>query len=91
MCQGNNIDFVLRNKIDEHFKWNTPEELEGVLVSLEEVLGSLTEAKLHVTQAAVAKDHDKEGERISSGVWSACQMALGPSASRRWTNSNVLL
>jgi len=29
--------------------------------------------------------------KMSRGVWSACQTALGLSASRRWTNSNVLL
>ena len=42
------IDFVPRNKIDEHSKWNTAQELEGVLMSAQEVFGSLTEAKLDV-------------------------------------------
>ena len=48
--------------VDEHFKWNTAQEFEGVLMSAQEVFGSLTEAKLEVTKAAVAKHHDKEGE-----------------------------
>src|ERR1700737_697050 len=48
--------------VDEHFKWNTAEEFEGVLMSAQEVFGSLTEAKLEITQAAVAKHHDKERE-----------------------------
>ena len=48
--------------VDDYFKWNTAQEFEGVLMSLEEVFGSLTEAKLEITKAAVAKHHDKEGE-----------------------------
>lgn len=51
--------------VDEHFKWNTTDKFEGVLMSLEEVFGSLTEAKLEVTKAAVAKHHDKERESSS--------------------------
>jgi hypothetical protein len=41
--------------VDEHFKWNTADECEGVLMSLEEVFGSLTEAKLEVTKADASK------------------------------------
>src|SRR2546430_2075303 len=48
--------------VDEHFGWNTAQELEGVLMSLEEVFGSLSQAELDVTQPAIAKHHDKEGE-----------------------------
>src|SRR6516162_2772747 len=48
--------------VDEYFKGNTAEELEGVLMSAQEVFGSFTETKLEVTKAAVAKHHDKEGE-----------------------------
>src|SRR5438105_15454360 len=54
--------------VDEHFKWKTADEFEGVLMSLEEVFGSLTEAKLEVTKAAVAKHHDKEGESPPGGA-----------------------
>src|SRR3984893_364754 len=46
--------------IDEHLKWNTAQELEGVLMSAQEVFGRLAEAKFEVRQAAVAKHHDKE-------------------------------
>jgi hypothetical protein len=48
--------------VDEHFTRNTAGEFEGVLMSAQEVFGSLTKAKLEVTKAAVAKRHDKEGE-----------------------------
>ena len=46
--------------VDENLGGNTAEEFEGVLMSAQEVFGSLTEAKLEITQAAVAKHHDKE-------------------------------
>jgi hypothetical protein len=41
--------------IDEHLKWNITQELEGILMGAQEVFGSLAEAKLEVTKAAVAK------------------------------------
>ena len=51
--------------VDEHFTWNTTQEFEGVLMSAQEVFGSLAETKLEVTKAAVAKHHDKERESSS--------------------------
>src|SRR5260221_3478699 len=48
--------------VDEYFGWNTAKKLEGVLMSLQEVFGRLTQAELDVTHATVAKHHDKEGE-----------------------------
>ena len=54
--------------VDEHLKWNTAQELEGVLMSAQEVFGRLAEAKLEVTQAAVAKHHDKERQSSPSGA-----------------------
>src|SRR5271165_3137418 len=50
--------------VDEHLKWNTAKELECVLMSAQEVFGRLAEAKLEVTQAAVAKHHDKKDSRL---------------------------
>ena len=41
--------------VDEHFGRNTAEKLQSVLMSGQEVLGRFAEAKLEVTQAAVAK------------------------------------
>jgi len=46
--------------VDKHFGWDTAKKLEGVLMGLEEVFGSLAQAELDVNQAAVAKHHDKE-------------------------------
>ena len=51
--------------IDEHLKWNTAQELEGILMGAQEVFGRLAETKLEVTKAAVAKHHDKERESSS--------------------------
>src|SRR5437868_9323145 len=51
--------------VDEHFKWNTADEFEGVLMSAQEVFGRLAKAELEVTKATVAKHHDKEGESPS--------------------------
>src|SRR5260221_1515801 len=48
--------------VDEYFGWNTAKNLEGVLMSLQEVFGRLTQAELDVAHATVAKHHDKEGE-----------------------------
>jgi hypothetical protein len=38
------------------------EKVEGVLVTLEEVLLALPQSELHIHQAAVTQDRDKEGE-----------------------------
>src|ERR1700746_426274 len=46
--------------VDKYFGRDTAKKLQGVLVSLEEVFGSLSQAELDVNQAAVAKHHDKE-------------------------------
>src|SRR5262249_41587806 len=46
--------------VDKYFGWDTAKKLEGVLMGLEEVFGSLAQAELDVNQAAVAKHHDKE-------------------------------
>ena len=54
--------------IDEHLKWNTAQELEGVLMSAQEVFGRLAEAKFEVRQAAVAKHHDKERQSPPGGA-----------------------
>jgi len=54
--------------VDEHTGWDTVKKLEGVLMSLQEVFGSLFEAELDVAQAAVAKHHDKEREPSSCGA-----------------------
>src|SRR5262249_31672903 len=54
--------------VDKYFGWDTAKKLEGVLMGLEEVFGSLFEAELDVAQAAVAKHHDKEREPSSCGA-----------------------
>src|SRR5215469_15559980 len=51
--------------VNEHFFWDTAKELEGILMSLEEVFGSLFEAELKVAVAAVTQHHDEEGESPS--------------------------
>src|SRR5260370_36779075 len=45
--------------IDEHLKWNTAEELECVLMGAKEAFGTLSKAKLEVTQGGVAWPHNK--------------------------------
>ena len=52
--------------VDEDFVRHAAEKLQSVLVSGQEVLCRFAEAKLEVTQAAVAKHHDKEGEPSAS-------------------------
>jgi hypothetical protein len=46
--------------VDDNFGRNSAKKLQSVLVSSQEVLCRFAEAKLEVTQAAVAKHHDKE-------------------------------
>ena len=46
--------------VDDNFGRNFAKKLQSVLVSGQEVLCRFAEAKLEVTQAAVAKHHDKE-------------------------------
>src|ERR1700737_2770898 len=52
--------------VDDNFGRNSAKKLEGVLMGAQEVFGSLAEAKLEVTQAAVAKHHNKEREPSAS-------------------------
>jgi hypothetical protein len=54
--------------IDEHLNWNTAQELEGVLMSAQEVFGRLAEARLETREAAMAKHQDKEVVWFSSVV-----------------------
>jgi hypothetical protein len=52
--------------VDEHFGRNTAKELEGVLVSGQEVLGCFAQGKLDVAQPAVTEHHNKEREPPAS-------------------------
>ena len=52
--------------VDEDFGRNPTEELQGILVGGQEVLGCFTQGKLDVAQPAVAEHHDKEGEPSTS-------------------------
>jgi hypothetical protein len=52
--------------VDEDFVRNAAEKLQSVLVSGQEVLRCLAQGKLDITQPAVAKHHDKEGEPSAS-------------------------
>ena len=52
--------------VDEHFGRNTAKELEGVLVSGQEVLRCFAQGKLDVAQPAVTEHHDKEREPSAS-------------------------
>src|ERR1700750_1332141 len=54
--------------VDDNFGRNSAKILQSVLVSGQEVLCRFAEAKLEVTQAAVAKHRHKEGERAASGA-----------------------
>ena len=52
--------------VDEDFGRNPTEELQGILVGGQEVLGCFAQGKLDVAQPAVAEHHDKEGEPSTS-------------------------
>ena len=41
--------------VDQYFGWDTVKKLEGILMSLQEVFGSLFEAELDVAQADASK------------------------------------
>ena len=52
--------------VDENFGRNSAKELQGILVSGQEVLHRFAQGKLDIAKPAVAEHHDKEGEPSAS-------------------------